>query len=372
MNPSLRFVLILVGVLALVVLIAGDPDGSDPGPPLSPEGTGPSGAKAMTILLDELGADVDVDRGVPDADVETAVLLQDRLDDGRREALGRWVEDGGTLVVADPASGLTPPVAEPLGSFAGFGDIDLDAGDCDMDALADVEHLALGGGVLYESSAGSARCFDDGAGAFVVESAFGQGRVIAVGGPYPFTNEGLGRADAAVLVADLLAPEPEGTRVAFLDRADPVDGRPGGGDETLLDLVPDRVVLALIQLGLAFGAYVWFRARRAGRPVAEPLPTTLAGSELVAAVGQLLAQERDPERAAGLLRDDLRRTLGRRLGLGPDASLDELLAAAERAGADPDRLRDLVAGRTVADGEALTTLARDIDVIRREVLHEQH
>ena len=106
--------------------------------------------------------------------------------------------------------------------------------------------------------------------------------------------------------------------------------------------------------------------------MAEPLPTTLAGSELVAAVGQLLAQERDPERAAGLLRDDLRRTLGRRLGLGPDASLDELLAAAERAGADPDRLRDLVAGRTVADGEALTTLARDIDVIRREVLHEQH
>ena len=294
MNPSLRFVLILVGVLALVVLIAGDPDGSDPGPPLSPEGTGPSGAKAMTILLDELGADVDVDRGVPDADVETAVLLQDRLDDGRREALGRWVEDGGTLVVADPSSGLTPPVAEPVGSFAGFGDVDLDAGDCDMDALADVEHLDLGGGVLYESSAGSARCFDDGAGAFVVESAFGQGRVIAVGGPYPFTNEGLGRADAAVLVADLLAPDPEGTRVAFLDRADPVAGRPGGGDETLLDLVPDRVVLALIQLGLAFGAYVWFRARRAGRPVAEPLPTTLAGSELVAAVGQLLAAGAGP------------------------------------------------------------------------------
>ncbi len=371
MNPSLRFVLILVGVLALVVLVAGNPDGSDPGPPLSPEGTGPSGAKAMTVLLDELGADVVVEAGVPDADVDTAVLLQDRLDGGRREALGRWVDDGGTLIVADPASGLTPPVAEPLGSFAGFGDVDLDAGDCDMDALADVEHLELGGGVLFESSAGSARCFDDGSGAFVVESPVGQGRVIAVGGPYPFTNEGLGRADAAVLVADLLAPEPEGTQVAFLDRTDLVEGRPGGGEETLVDLVPDRVVLALIQLGLAFGAYVWFRARRAGRPVAEPLPTTLAGSELVAAVGQLLAQERDPERAAGLLRDDLRRTLGRRLGLGPDATLDELLAAAERSGADPDRLRDLLAGRPVADGEALTTLAQDIDVTRREVLHEQ-
>lgn len=372
MNPTLRFALILVAVLALVVLVAGSPDGSDPGLPLSPEGTGPSGAKAMTIVLDELGADVVVETGPPGDDVDTAVLLQDLLEDGRREDLGRWVEGGGTLVVADPLSALTPPVAEPLGSFAGLGDIDVDAGTCDVDELSDVEHLELGGGVLYESGPGDGRCFADESGAFVVATPVGQGRIIAVGGPYPFTNEGLGRADAAVLVADLLAPSPEGARVAFLDRADPVDGRPGGGDQSLIDLVPDRVLLALLQLALAFAAYVWFRARRAGLPVAEPRATTLAGSELVAAVGQLLAQERDPERAAGLLQDDLRRTLGRRLGLGPDASLDDLLAAAERGGADPDHLRDLLVGRRVPDGDALTTLARDIDVTRREILHEQH
>jgi hypothetical protein len=188
-----------------------------------------------------------------------------------------------------------------------------------------------------------------------------------VGGPSAFTNDGLARDDAAVLVASLLAPRPDGTVVSFVDRA-----APGDGEETLADLVPDRVVVALLQLGLAFLVYGWFRARRAGRPVVEPPPTPLAGSELVVALGGLLQQERAPERAAALLRRDLRRTLTLRLGLPTGAPLDELVAVAGAAGADPERLHRVLAGPTVDDDEALTLLARDIDVTRREVLHEQH
>lgn len=367
MNRSWRFVLVLGAVLVLVVVIAGDP-AEDPGEPLAPDATGPAGAKAMVVLLEELGADVDIEAGVPDDAVDTAVLLEDRLDEDRATGLLEWVQAGGTLVVADPRSPFTPIVAAPLGEggLVDAGDIELAREDCDVDALDDVERLDLSAGVTYEVSGEARSCFGDGTSAFVVEQPHGAGRLVAVGGPDPFTNDGLDRADAAVLVADLLAPEPGGASVAFLERGGPVIA--GDGEETLTDLVPERVTLALIQLGLAFAVYVWFRARRAGRPVAEPLPTTLAGSELVEAVGRLLQQERDPERSAGLLREDLRRSLARRFGLAPGADLEDLAAAAERAGADPDRLRAVLAGPPVTDGDTLTALARDIDSTRREIL----
>lgn len=367
MNRSWRFVLLLGAVLVLVVLVAGNPD-DDPGEPLAPDATGPAGAKAMVVLLEELGADVVIEDGVPGDDVATAVLLEDRLDEDRATGLLEWVRAGGTLVVADPRSAFTPIVAAPLGE-GGLVDaaaVELDRDDCDIDALDEVARLDLDAGVTYEVAGEARSCFGDGTSAFVVEQPQGAGRLVAVGGPDPFTNDGLGRADAAVLVADLLAPEPDGASVAFLERGGPVIA--GDGEETLADLVPERVTLALIQLGLAFAVYVWFRARRAGRPVAEPRPTTLAGSELVEAVGRLLQQERDPERSASLLREDLRRRLARRFGLAPGADLDDLVAAAERAGADPDRLRAVLAGPPVTDGDTLTALARDIDSTRREIL----
>jgi hypothetical protein len=365
-SRSWRGALVLLAVLVAVVVIAGRPDRDD-GEPLAADGTGPAGAKAMVLLLEELGADVRADVDVPTGADDRAVLLQDRLDDERRDDLLDWVAGGGDLVVADPLSPLTPPINSEIGVL-GLSDIDVPRGDCDMDELDDLDHLAPGGGAVYEVGEGTRSCFGDGDAAFVLTTAVGEGTLTAVGNAGAFTNDRIDDADNAVLVSQLLAPEPEGTTVAFLDQFVDVAGE---GDESLIDLIPDRVLLAMLQLVIAFLAYVWFRARRAGRPVAEPLPTTIAGSELVAAVGQLRQQEKAPERSAVLLRDDLHRTLARRLGLPADAPVDDLVAAAERAGADPARLRDVLAGPPVTDGDGLTALARDIDLTRQEVLHEQ-
>lgn len=368
MKRSWRSALGLLGVLALVVLVAGDPGGGDQGPPLAPDGTGDLGAGAVVVLLEELGAEVEVTRGSPDDGGGTALLLEDGLDDERRAALADWVRAGGTLVVADPTSAFAPVVAGPVAGVGGLGDTGLRPDECDLDALAGLEALEAGEGVYYTVPDGARSCFGVAGSAFVVETRVGEGSIVAVGGPGPFTNAGLGVQDAAVLAAVLLAPEPAAARVAFLERA-----APGGGERTLADLVPDRVVAALLQLGIAFGAYVWFRARRLGRPVIESQPTPLAGSELVAAVGRLRQQERSPQRAAAILQGGLRRTLGPRLGVLPTAPLDELVAAAERGGADPDRLRAVLdEGRVVDDDRALVTLAREIDAVRLEVLHERH
>ena len=86
-----------------------------------------------------------------------------------------------------------------------------------------------------------------------------------------------------------------------------------------------------MQLGIAFLLYAAWRARRLGRPVTEPRPPALAGSELVAAVGTLLDRSGNPGHAADLLRADLRRFLGEHLGVPPDTDAEVLARiAAER------------------------------------------
>ena len=124
-----------------------------------------------------------------------------------------------------------------------------------------------------------------------------------------------------------------------------------------------------MQLGLAAVVYALWRARRLGRPVAEPQPVALAGSDLVAAVGGLLDRAGSPGHAAEVLRADLRRFLTDRLGVPPQAGDDALAAvAAERTGVDADRLRAALGAGPVTDDAGLVALARAIDRIREEVL----
>jgi hypothetical protein len=358
-----RFALVLVTVLLLAVLVVGAPAGGED-EPLDPRSTGESGARGLVVLLEELGADVDLERGVPADTAEAAVLLEDQLDDERRLEVREWVDRGGTLVVADPSSGLAPPVvAEDLLSALSATPV-LEREECDIDALDAVETVEPGGGLQYEVPLGAGSCFGDGDAAFVVAVDQGEGTVVAVGGPGPFTNEALDDADHAVMAAALLAADPP-TEVAFLEPSPP-----GSGDEGLLELVPVPVERALAQLAIAFLLYAWFRARRVGRPVLEPLPTELAGSELTAAVGQLLQQARDPAAAAEVLRRDLRRLLGRRLGVPPDAEPEVLADAAARRGGDRDRVLAALT-RPVADDAELVVLGREIDDICVEVLHDE-
>ena len=149
--------------------------------------------------------------------------------------------------------------------------------------------------------------------------------MVATGGPEFALNERLDERDNAVLAAALLAPT--GTeQVQFVEAAAPI----GGGDETLLELVPDGVWRGLAQLALAFLLYALWRAIRFGRPVAEPQPVAIAGSELVEATGRLLQRTLDPGRAAEVVRADLRGAVARRLGVPRRAGIEGLVERGQR------------------------------------------
>lgn len=352
--------------LVFVALVAGGPKSS--GPALDPDSTSATGTKAFRLLLEESGARVDVRDTTPDRATDVAVLLADTTSAAMTDELQRWVEQGGILVVADARSSFTPGASSTTDRF-GVVNASLARGDCRIDALQAVDRVAPpGAGVRFGVPEGADGCFtDEGGAAFVVDVPTGQGHIVSVGSAGVFTNEALGNFDNAVLAVDLMAPRP-GTRVAVLWGMAPDGG--AGTDDRLSDLISTGVRLAFLQAFVAFLIYAWWRGRRLGPPVLELQPVQIGGSELVAAVGNLLQQTRDPDRAARLLRADLRRRLSERLGLPPGAPPDIIAdVTAARSGVDRHRVARAVSDLPVRTEDELLDLARDIDTIRTEVLH---
>ncbi len=147
----LPWVAVVVGV-ALVVVVAGR--GEEEGNPLDPASPGPLGTKGLVEVLRELGGEVRVSGEPPGAGTETALLLSDDLTPGRRQGLLDWVRRGGTLVVADPSSGVT--AVEQAGSTRiGLLDAEIER-RCDVAALADVGRVAAPGGIVFEIPEGQA------------------------------------------------------------------------------------------------------------------------------------------------------------------------------------------------------------------------
>lgn len=326
------------------------------GPPLDPASTASDGARGVVELVDRFGADVTVLTGVPDASVDTALLLHDRFGRDAAEELEAWVRAGGTLVVADPGSPLTPAVTAAASGVV--------TGDCRLTPLAGVAELAVGDdGRRYAVPAGAAACFVDRGGALVVVRSLGGGEVVSVGGPAMFTNALLDERDNAVLAVSLLAPTAD-TRAAFL-RSTAV----GTGDEGLLDLIGDPVRAGLAQLVVAFVVLVLWRARRLGRPVTEAQLVAIDSSELTVAVGRLMERTGAAGRAAAVLRDRARRELSGPLGLPLDAPVEVVVSVLCRHTGLSREEATRAAASPVTTDEELVAVADLLTRIRQEVAH---
>lgn len=349
----------VAGALLAAALLGGRP-GRD-GPPLDPRSDGPLGTSALVALVERLDGRAILDPGLPTGDDDVALVLQDRLDDDQLASLERWVRAGGTLVVTDPASTLTPPVVDP-----GLIPVTapLEPGGCSIPALVGVGRVDAGASLRFAPAEVDGICFGNRReGAFVVLTAVGAGQVVAVGGAAFLTNDLLGHDDNAVLAAALLAPV-AGTQVRVVEPPVPA----GGGDKTLRDLVPGGVQRALAQLGVAFVLYAVWRAIRLGQPVPEDQPVEIAGSELVGAVGRLLSRARAPGAAADTMREAARRSLRSRLGVPPELPTSELAAiGAARLGLPLDVVLAAVDDHPVTTDAELMLVARAAASIQQEV-----
>jgi hypothetical protein len=363
----LPWALLVVGLIVTVLLLRpSEPDY----PPLDPASPKPDGAKGLVDVLTELGAEVEVSRAQPaaGADADTALLLSDELTEEGRQALVDWVRAGGTLVVADSGSPVTDV------DVAGRSDLGVLSPPlerrCEVPALRQVQRVQSPGGFLFEVPPGATGCFTSADGdAWLLVQPLGQGNVVRTGGTGAFVNGNLGKEDNGLLLVSLLAPRP-GMRVVVHNQAPPGFGPAGGGDGeggSVFDLLATGVRTALWQLVVAFVFLALWRGRRLGKPVLEPVPVEIPGSELVLAVGNLLQRARLRNQAASALAGDLRRSLAERLGL-PAATPVERVAevAADRGGVPRERV--LAALRAdPRDEAALVAAAQTVEAVRREV-----
>lgn len=355
---------LLAVAAVLVALVAGSPRRTE-GRSYDPRASTEGGTKAFVTLLESFGARVEVTDRQPPADADIAVAFPGTVPEDEEADLREWVAAGHTLVLADRFSGLTPGYGQVTG--LGFvGERRLPQGDCTIPAARDVLNLYVGDQSAYRFPvpSGAGGCFTSEGQAAVVSQPEGSGQIVSVGVPAVFTNRLLGEDDNAVLATSLMAPRP-GVRVAYLEAP---AGSIEAGDWT--ELVSTGVKVGLVQLGIAFAVYSFVRGRRLGKPRREPQPVEIEGSELVSAVGQLLQQTRSPDRAAAVLRGDLRRRLCERLGLGRDSPPEVIAAVAEeRTGVDRGRLLYSLSDVPCPDEATLLALSQTIDAVREEVLH---
>src|SRR4029453_17153787 len=191
----------------------------------------PLGTKGLVEVLRGLGGRVAISADDPGSTTDVALLPSDDLTPGRRQGLLDWVARGGTLVVADPSSGVTD--VEQVGTTRiGLLDAELER-RCPVPALAGVGRVSAPGGVVFgipEGAGGGARFLRHGGGGLLVQPV-GAGTVVRLGGASVLVNQNLGEADNGVLLASLLVPV-EGTSVQVLQPPLPGGGAGGPGDLT--------------------------------------------------------------------------------------------------------------------------------------------
>lgn len=353
----------LVMLLAVLSVLFARPDPT--GLPLDPHSPDSDGTKALTLVLQRLGADVEILDGPPAAETDVVLVLSDTLDATTAEQFSDHARRGGVLVVTDPGGLLTPA---RVGGTAGSGIIDaVLPRRCDLPALSAADEVRVGMSSVLEVPDGAIGCYRRDELAWLVVQPLGAGTLVTTAGPAFVTNALLGEADNAVLATALLAPRP-GTRVGVLAPGF-FAARHRDEASSLIDLIPLPLRLAALQLVVAFVLVALWRARRLGKPVREPQDVRLPGSELVVATGTLLHRTAAHERAVAVLRDDLRRTLCERLGVPEEMGVEQLAeTAAERTPVQAHDVLAVLAGPAPRTDTEFVTLAQRAEAVRHTVV----
>ncbi len=355
---------VAIAVIALLVGLIGrnQSDGS----PYDPFSISENGTQAMMRILERAGADVDIRKGIPSADDDIALILVDRYQSGDADlvdqyfesqlAIREWVDEGGTLVVADPSSSFLP------GELSGNG---IPGFQCDIAALAEIDELDPDiDATPLQVSANRQFCFGDGGTALVVKADSGEGTIVYTGTRDHWENEFIGLADHGALAVALLAPTNDTNLVVLTgptNIADPI--------RSLTDLIPSGVRWGIALASLGFVLYALGRVPRHGRPVQEPQLVEIAGSELVLATGHMLEQSRTFVDSAETLKAQVSRDLARALHMPVNAARDQVVAqVAARAGQQPGQVERLLSPGGVNSEDDLAALAADLDQLKRAVL----
>lgn len=366
-NRGLAIIVVVVLLGAVVMALAAsrrtsgafDPDGFDRG-----------GSHAAAQLLRDQGVDVirvtraeDAHRALlAHAGDATLVIMPTAPVTTRmaQEVQGAPVSTVVLVTPDDPTLTAFAPWAEPR-QFGGSSD-EVDAG-CTWPTAALVGTLPVDGFTYGASGAAVQSCWSG----LVLADSSSDRTTIVVGAAQAYTNDALATSGYAALSLDTLGRAHH--LVWWLpSAADPLQA-PIDTPLTVEDLVPSWVRWAVVQVALALIVVVWWRGRRLGRVVVEPLPVVVRATETVEGRARLYRRGRARGRAADALRSASAERLRARLALPPGTDLQALAAAAAaRTTRSPDDVLALLApGSEPSDDASLTRLAEQLDRLENEV-----
>lgn len=356
----------LLGTLAVlaVALLVGVAQSRTVRGELDPRAVDRHGSRALAALL--------ADRGV---DVLRVTSV--------REA-ARQAERGGTVFV--PFPGRVPPdqltdlsqaaarvrlvlvapgqkeLAAITGDVAVRGRVEVTARNprCGAPAARTAGEVDIGGRA-YHTSRGIG-CYPSSNGdTLVFGDRRGGGTLVVTGSGTPFENEQLDRRGNAALALLLLGADGSSGRVIWLMS---VPGSAATDDSSVRGILPHWAVAAGVQLLLACLVVAFWRGRRLGPPVVEPLPVVVRSAETVEGRARLYRRAGSRDRSAEALRSGALARLVPRLRLGTEpAPAAVVTAVCHRIRAPEHDVHGLLFGPPPADDAALVRLADDLDAL---------
>jgi len=197
---------------------------------------------------------------------------------------------------------------------------------------------------------------------FVLWQGLGQGQLVVVADARFVRNSGLDRADAALLVADLV----RAYGVPWIDE------RAHGfviSRSALAYLVSSPAAPFLAGAAILALAFVWFHAATPPRRVAELDPSAPSLDAFVDSLAACYASTREYARVFERFRELTSRRLRRHFGLPPDAPESQLVERLRRRSALPPEALDLLTnGTPLGSASELETAVQQIDRLVREAI----
>ncbi len=280
------------------------------------------------------------------------------------DAVNKWVEAGGLLIIVDREidvsignAAVRTEHAELKSTVHTLQPTPLTRG---------VERVALSeyaSRVKVDSRAATYHIGDDQA-AVVADAQVGKGRVVLLTDPYMVANNGISQADNVVLALNLVAGPPAGT-IAF-DEYHHGYGASTTGEGLMSYFRGTPVPWMMAQVGLIAVLVVYSRGRRFGRPLPLKRERRTTNLEFVSSMANITRLAHATDLAMENIYAEFRKRLCRFGGVPTKVENEKLAAAvARRSKLDERELATLLArceevsrGEQVSESELLKLVAR--------------
>jgi hypothetical protein len=292
-------------------------------------------------------------------------------DSGEIDALNRWVQAGGLLIIIDREIELEFP-----------GNIQVHTSPAYISSpVRPVQPTPLGKGVRrlsvatpssYVTVGGNSTIVDiaDNLGAVVAETRVGRGRVIFVTEPHIVANNGIAEDDNLALALNVLQVRPDG-KIAFDEYHHGYGAGGLFGHNSLLGYFNGTPVPWIIaQILLMTALLIFSRGRRFARPVPLKIERRTTNLEFVSSMANITRLARASGLAMENIYSEFRRRLCHYAGVGKETDSPRLAReVAGRSRISERSLRDLMArceriirGERASDSEMLNLVTRIRDI----------